>query len=114
MATFNPAEVIIYHNPRCSKSRQTLALLEQRDITPKIINYLQTPPNTVELTEILSRLQLTARKIMRQQETPYKEADLAQTDLTEQQLLQAIVDHPILLQRPIVIANGQSGCWPPP
>ena len=114
MATFNSTEVIIYHNPRCSKSRQTLNLLEQQGIAPKIINYLQTPPSTAELTEILSRLQAAPRDIMRQQEAPYQEADLGQTDLTEQQLLQAIVDHPILLQRPIVIAKDKAAIGRPP
>ena len=114
MATFNPAEVIIYHNPRCSKSRQTLALLEQQGIAPQIIDYLKTPPSTVELAEILTRLQLEPRAIMRQQEVPYQEANLGQAELTHEQLLQTIVDHPILLQRPIVIANDKAAIGRPP
>ncbi|MEM1411657.1 MAG: arsenate reductase (glutaredoxin) [Pseudomonadota bacterium] len=104
--------VRIYHNPRCSKSRATLALLEERGIAPEIIRYLDTPPTADELKEILSLLGRTPRELTRTGEKVYKELALAEAD--EQTLLTAMAANPILIERPIVIANGRAAVGRPP
>ena len=107
-------KVTIYHNPRCSKSRQTLALLEENGIEPDIVEYLNSPPDQSRLSEILSRLKLTARDIMRKNEAIYREKDLDNPALTEEQLIEAMVQNPILIERPIVLANGKAAIGRPP
>src|SRR5690606_4186494 len=92
--------VRILHNPRCSKSRTTLALLEERGIHPEIVLYLETPPDTRQLAEICRKLGLSARQLMRRGEDEYAELGLDDPALTEQQLLQAMHDHPRLIERP--------------
>ncbi|BAJ01863.1 arsenate reductase (glutaredoxin) [Shewanella violacea] len=106
--------VSIIHNPRCSKSRQTLALLEERDCEIQIVEYLKSPLKTNEIEALLAKLGLTARELMRTKETEYKEQDLANPNLSEQQLIQAIVDTPKLLERPIVLANNKAAIGRPP
>ncbi|AQS35823.1 glutaredoxin-dependent arsenate reductase [Shewanella psychrophila] len=106
--------VSIIHNPRCSKSRQTLALLEERDCEIQIVEYLKSPLKKSEVESILTKLGLNARELMRTKETEYKEQDLANTNLTEEQLIQAIVDTPKLLERPIVLANDKAAIGRPP
>jgi len=106
--------VSIYHNPRCSKSRATLELLRTRNIEPQIIEYLQTPPDKATLKNILQELNLAPRDIMRKKEACYKELNLADTDLDEDALLDAIVDNPILLERPIVVAGKRVAIGRPP
>tara|TARA_R110002126_G_scaffold15185_25_gene62622 strand:- start:453 stop:803 length:351 start_codon:yes stop_codon:yes gene_type:complete len=99
--------IIIYHNPRCSKSREALALLQQdsnKQLT--IVEYLKTPPSAAMLREILTKLQLPARALLRKKETEYTELALDNPELTEQQLIDAMAAHPKLIERPIVI-NGQ-------
>lgn len=96
--------VRIFHNPRCSKSRQTLELLREHDIEPEIIEYLKTPPSVTELTELLNLLNFEARALVRSKETLYKELDLAEA--TSQQLVEAMAANPSLIERPIVV-NGQ-------
>jgi arsenate reductase len=98
--------VTIYHNPKCSKSRQTLELLRARGVEPKIVEYLKTPPSAAELDAILKRLDLEPRALMRTQEGQYKQARLADPKLTRAQLIAAMVEHPILIERPIVV-NGE-------
>lgn len=96
-------DVTIYHNPRCSKSRQTLALLEERGIEPRIVRYLDTPPSVEELDRILHLLDKEPREVMRRREAPYRELGLDDAKLTRRQLLEAMVEHPILIERPLVV-----------
>ncbi|MCG9752527.1 arsenate reductase (glutaredoxin) [Vibrio brasiliensis] len=105
--------VVIYHNPRCSKSRQTLALLEERDIQPEIIKYLDTPPSIEQLKQLMSQLELTdVRAMMRTKEDIYKELDLKSVD--DETLFKAMVENPKLIERPIVVANGKAKHGRPP
>lgn len=107
--------VTIYHNPRCSKSRETLALLEQQGVTPKVVLYLETPPSIDELKKLLQELGFhSARELMRQKEELYKELKLADESLSEEQLLQAMVANPKLIERPIVVKGGKARIGRPP
>lgn len=107
-------EVVIYHNPRCSKSRQTMALLEERGITPTVVKYLETPPTATKLKALLSLLGMAPRELMRKNEVPYEELELAKVDLSEDQLVRAMVENPVLIERPIVEANGKAAVGRPP
>ena len=104
----------IFHNPRCSKSRQTLELLTERGIEPEIIRYLETPPTEQELKDILSALNLTPRELMRTKEKEYKEQGLNDPELSDEQLIAAMIATPKLIERPIVIANGNVALGRPP
>ncbi|GBO85850.1 MULTISPECIES: arsenate reductase (glutaredoxin) [Marinobacter] len=104
----------IFHNPRCSKSRQTLELLTERGIEPEIIRYLETPPTEQELKDILSALNLTPRELMRTKEKEYKEQGLNNPELSDEQLIAAMIATPKLIERPIVIANGKVALGRPP
>lgn len=106
--------VKILHNPRCSKSRETLALLEARGLQPQIINYQQTPPSAAELDSMLDKLGLEPRELMRKGEDAYADLKLDDASLTRAQLIDAMVAHPILIQRPIVLANGKAALGRPP
>lgn len=106
--------VSIYHNPRCSKSRQTLALLEERGIDPDIVLYLETPPSAEKLTDILKKLDISPRQLLRKGEAAYKENNLSDTSLTDQQLIDAMVSHPKLIERPIVINGDKAALGRPP
>lgn len=106
--------VSIYHNPRCSKSRQTLALLEERGIDPEIILYLETPPSAETLSGILQKLGITPRQLLRKGEGAYKENNLSDTSLSDQQLIDAMVAHPKLIERPIVINGSKAALGRPP
>lgn len=108
------SDVSIYHNPRCSKSRQTLALLDEQGITPEIVEYLKSPPTTDVLTGILKQLDMTARQLLRKGEAIYKELNLSDISLTDEQLIQAMCDNPKLIERPIVIKNGKAKLGRPP
>ncbi|HLQ24389.1 MAG TPA: arsenate reductase (glutaredoxin) [Acidiferrobacterales bacterium] len=107
-------EAIIYHNPKCAKSRQTLQLLERRGIKPKIIEYLKTPPSKTEMKKILELLGLEPRELMRKQEPEYAEAGLNNAGLTRDALINAMLAHPKLIERPIVLANGKAALGRPP
>ncbi|MEX2352626.1 MAG: arsenate reductase (glutaredoxin) [Gammaproteobacteria bacterium] len=106
--------VTIYHNPRCSKSRQTLALLQDKGIEPHIIEYLNTPPDKKTLKTILGKLGLTARELMRKKEAAYKDNKLDDDSLDEEQLIDAMLENPVLIERPIVLANGKAAIGRPP
>ncbi len=106
--------VTIFHNPRCSKSRQTLQLLQDRGIEPEIVEYLKTPPTTERLEEILGLLGMEPRQLMRTGERVYKEQNLADTSLSRSVLVQAMTDNPILIERPIVLANNKAALGRPP
>jgi arsenate reductase len=104
----------IYHNPRCSKSRQTLQLLQTRGIEPTIIDYLETPPDAEELNQILKLLAMEPRDLMRKKEAEYKEAGLDDLSLDREALIQAMIDHPRLIERPIVLTKGKAALGRPP
>ncbi|XKH01196.1 arsenate reductase (glutaredoxin) [Marinobacter nauticus] len=104
----------IYHNPRCSKSRQTLALLNERGIEPEIIRYLETPPTAQELKDILNKLGCEPREVMRTKDSDYKELGLDNPDLTHDQLIEAMVQTPKLIERPIVINKDKAALGRPP
>jgi arsenate reductase len=107
-------DVTIYHNPRCSKSREALALLQQKGIEPEVIEYLKTPPSAAELDDILKKLGKEPRETMRRQEPPYKELSLDNPALTRAQLIAAMVENPVLIERPIVLAGGKARIGRPP
>jgi arsenate reductase len=107
-------DTIIYHNPKCSTSRQTLQLLEARGIKPKIIEYLKTPPSKTEMKKILDLLGLEPRQLMRRQEPEYAAAGLDKATLTRDALIDAMLAQPKLIQRPIVLANGKAAVGRPP
>ncbi len=104
----------IYHNPRCSKSRETLALLEQKGLKPEIIKYLDTPPDADQLKTLLAQLGMkSARELMRTKEEEYKSLALAEVH-DEAALIAAMVAHPRLIERPIVVNNHQAALGRPP
>jgi arsenate reductase (glutaredoxin) len=106
--------VTIYHNPKCSKSRQTLELLGTKGITPTIIEYIKNPPTVEKLKEILSQLRITPRDLMRKKEDTYTELGLGNPSLSDKDLIDFMVEHPILIERPIVIKNGKAAIGRPP
>ena len=106
------SEVTIYHNPRCSKSRQTLALLEERGIAPRIVLYLEHPPSADELRTLLTQLGIGPRDLARTKESVYTELDLESA--SDDDLITAMTTHPILIERPIVQANGKAALGRPP
>lgn len=104
----------IYHNNRCSKSRATLALLESRGENVEVINYLDTPPSAAELTVLLKQLGMSARQLLRSGEAEYQSLGLADPTLGDDALIAAMVAHPKLIERPIVVANGKAALGRPP
>ena len=98
----------LYHNPRCSKSRQTLQLLEERGIAPEIVLYLENSPDAETLRGLLSKLGISARQLLRKGEAEYKERGLADESLSEAALIQAMVDAPKLIERPIVVRGDRA------
>ena len=98
----------IYHNPRCSKSRQTLAILDDKNIDTEIIEYLNTPPDKNTLKEILKKLNIKPVDLIRKGESIYKELKLADKTDDDDALLDAMINNPILIERPIVLANGKA------
>ena len=111
--------VKIYHNPRCSKSRDTLSLLKSNGVEPEVVLYLETPPDAQTIRQLMHMLGMgmgmgSARELMRQKEDLYKSLNLDDTRLTEAELVQAMVDNPKLIERPIVVANGKARIGRPP
>ncbi|MBD87379.1 MAG: arsenate reductase (glutaredoxin) [Rhodospirillaceae bacterium] len=106
--------VTIYHNPRCSKSRQTLALLIDNGIKPKIVEYLNRPPTQKELSRILRLLNLAPRDLMRKKESEYKSMGLDNLNLDDSSLIAAMISHPILMERPIVTTENNAAIGRPP
>lgn len=103
----------ILHNPRCSKSRATLALLKDNGIEPEVIEYLKDAPSAAEISDILKLLNMSARDIMRTGEQVYKDLGLNDADLSDDVLIEAMVDNPILIERPIVMHNGKAAIGRP-
>lgn len=106
--------ISMYHNPRCSKSRETLALLEAKAHNVTIIEYLKTPPSADELVKLLSLLKLSARELLRTKETEYKALGLDNLALSDAEIIAAMVTTPKLIERPIVLANGKAAIGRPP
>ncbi|MDF1794513.1 MAG: arsenate reductase (glutaredoxin) [Thalassobaculaceae bacterium] len=106
--------VRIYHNPRCSKSRQTLALLQQKGVVPEIVEYLKTPPSAADLDAMLAAMGLEPRAAMRRKEAPYKDLGLDDPALDRAALIKAMVDNPILIERPIVVNGTKAAMGRPP
>jgi len=106
--------VTIYHNPRCSKSRQTLEILNAQNVDVEIIEYLKTSPDAKTLKQILSYLNIPARELLRKGESAYKEAGLDDKSLSEDDVIAAMVEHPILIERPVVVNNGKAAIGRPP
>ncbi|EOC1311337.1 arsenate reductase (glutaredoxin) [Cronobacter turicensis] len=108
-------DVTIYHNPRCSKSRETLSLLTERGIEPDVVLYLETPPDAATIKTLLKQLGFSqARELMRTKEELYKTLDLADASFSEEALIQAMVDNPKLIERPIVVSHGKARLGRPP
>lgn len=106
--------VTIYHNPRCSKSRQTLALIEEQGVKPRIVKYLETPPSAAELKRVLKKLGLKPRDILRKSEARYAELGLQDAGLKDDALIAHMVENPILIERPIVVSGDKAALGRPP
>ena len=106
--------VRIYHNPRCSKSRQTLQLLEAQDRHPEVVEYLKTPPDAATMLGLLDLLGLQPRDLMRTKEPEYKESGADDPTLSREQLVELMVRYPKLIERPIVVNNGKAAIGRPP
>lgn len=104
----------IYHNPRCSKSRQTLELLQKNNTDPEIIDYLESPPSKNELIEIIKKLNISVHDLIRKNEKVFKELILDNPEPSDDQLIEAMVNNPILIQRPIVINGKKAVIGRPP
>lgn len=107
-------DLTLYHNPRCSKSRGALELLEQRGLAPTVVRYLETPLDATQLHRLLGKLGLSARQLLRTGEDEYKELNLADTRLSEEQLIAVIAQHPKLMERPILETADKAIIGRPP
>ncbi|MEK1904166.1 MAG: arsenate reductase (glutaredoxin) [Pseudomonas sp.] len=107
-------DLTLYHNPRCSKSRGALELLEARGLTPTVVRYLETPLSSTELQALLGKLGIGARQLLRSGEDEYKTLNLADSNLSEAQLIAAMVQHPKLIERPILVAGDKAVIGRPP
>lgn len=107
-------DLVIWHNPRCSKSRQTLALLEERGLAPRILHYLDTPPDAAAIARVLDMLNMTPRDLMRRKESAYADAGLDDPGLARDDLIAAMVENPILIERPVVIHGDRAAIGRPP
>ncbi len=106
--------VRIFHNPKCSKCRLTMEILNDKGVETTVVEYLNTPPDRSELNEILELLNIEPRALMRKHETPYKDNNLDNPDLSREQLIQAMIDNPILIERPIIINGNKATIGRPP
>ncbi|QFQ88643.1 arsenate reductase (glutaredoxin) [Paracoccus kondratievae] len=106
-------DVIIYHNPDCGTSRNTLAMIRNADVEPHVIEYLKTPPSWDMLTRLIARMGISVRSLLREKGAPYAELGLGNPALSDEQLLDAMMAHPILINRPIVVSpKGVKLCRP--
>lgn len=108
------SDLMLYHNPRCSKSRNALELLQARGLAPEVVLYLETPPDAAQLRDVLSKLGIGARQLLRTGEDAYKQLNLADQSLTDEQLIAAMVGHPKLIERPILVAGDKAVIGRPP
>jgi len=107
-------KVRIFYNPKCSKCRLTMDILNENDVETSVVEYLKTPPSYDELSEVLDLLDMAPRDLMRKHETPYSDNKLDNPDLSREQLIQAIIDNPILIERPIIISGNKATIGRPP
>ncbi|EHK74781.1 arsenate reductase [Sinorhizobium meliloti CCNWSX0020] len=109
----DPIDIVIYHNPDCGTSRNTLAMIRNAGIEPHVVEYLKTPPNRRLLEQLVARMGIPVRELVREKGTPYEELGLGDPALTDGQLLDAMMQHPILINRPIVVSPlGVKLCRP--
>lgn len=106
--------ITIYHNPRCSKSRATLEILKDKGIEPKIVEYLKTPPDAETLNGFIKKLGMEPRDLMRKGEAPYKELQLNEKEKDPKELIEAMVQNPILIERPIIVNGDKVALGRPP
>ncbi len=104
----------IYHNPRCSKSRATLELLRERGFEPEVVEYLKSPPTADELADLLRMLAMEPRDLARKQEAAYREAGLADSALSRDQIIRLMVEHPAVIERPVVVYGSRAAVGRPP
>lgn len=97
--------ITIYHNPKCGTSRNTLAMIREAGVEPEVIEYLKTPPSRERLVELISKMDIPVRELLRQKGTPYDELGLGEDKWTDDQLLDFMMEHPILINRPIVVSD---------
>ena len=109
-----PSQTKIFHNPRCSKCRQTMEILNDKGVQAEVVEYLKTPPGKAELNEILDMLGLQPRELMRTHEAEFKDNNLDDDSLSRDQLIDAMIKYPKLIERPIVINNGKAVIGRPP
>ena len=107
-------DLTLYHNPRCSKSRAALVLLQSRGLAPDVMLYLETPPDAAQLRDLLGKLGIGPRQLLRKGEEAYKELNLADPDLNDEQLIAAMVAHPKLIERPVLVAGDKAVIGRPP
>ncbi len=106
-------DIVIYHNPECGTSRNALAMIRNAGIEPHVIEYLKTPPNRPRLVSLIARMGITPRELLREKGTPFAELGLGEPSLTDDQLVDAMIEHPILINRPIVVSPlGVKLCRP--
>lgn len=106
--------IALYHNPRCAKSREALALLRERGIEPEVVLYLETPPTAKQLKDVLKKLCISARQLLRTGEDAYKTLNLSDEKLSEAALIKAMVENPKLIERPIAIKDDKAVIGRPP
>ncbi len=106
-------KVTIYHNPRCTKSRQTLQLLRDRGVEPEVIDYLKAPPSRKTIGDLIRMLGCAPREVLRKKEKEYRAAGLSASS-SEQEAVEAIAEHPVLLERPIVVCGKRAAIGRPP
>lgn len=107
------ADIIIYHNPECGTSRNTLAMIRNAGIEPHVVEYLKTPPSRPLLESLIARAGITPRALLREKGTPFAKLGLGNADLTDEQLVDAMMEHPILINRPLVVSPlGVKLCRP--
>ena len=108
------SEVVIYHNPACTTSRKVLGMIRAAGVEPRVVEYLKTPPSRTELLDLLRRMGMAPRQLLRRRGTPFEELGLGDTGKTDEALIDAIVAHPILMERPVVVGpRGVRLCRPP-
>jgi arsenate reductase len=108
------SDVVIYHNPACTTSRKVLGMIRDAGVEPRVVEYLKTPPNRAELLDLLRRMGLTPRQVLRRRGTPYEELGLGDPAKSDDALIDAILAHPVLMERPVVVGpRGVRLCRPP-
>lgn len=113
MTDQSAADMIIYHNPNCGTSRNVLAIIRDAGTQPQVIEYLKTPPTRDQLVQLIASMGITVRELIREKGTPYAELGLSNPSLSDSQLIDAMIEHPILINRPIVISpKGTKMCRP--